>query len=120
MTLHWFLKPEDAISRLAKLGPFFYSTIGVNNFLEWQKCLRKVGGFKSIFPIQQVPCELKQEYYQLQCDDFTNFAKKLKQMGVMAQHAYQEKPSPGILRSALNEFRNSYDKISWHIIYGSV
>ena len=120
MTLHWFLKPYEATMRLSKLGPFFYSTIGPDNFYEWQRCLHKVGAANSAFPIQKIPGELKQEYHQVQCESFATFAKELRKTGAMALHGTQIKPSLRLLNLALDEFSKSHKKISWHITFGCI
>jgi malonyl-CoA O-methyltransferase len=120
MTLHWFLKPYESTIRLSKLGPFFYATIGADNFFQWQRCLRKVGASKSVFPIHKIPGELKQEYHQIQCESFISFANDLRKTGAMALHGTQKKPSLRVLNLALNEFRKSYNNISWHITFGCI
>lgn len=121
MAVQWFDKPNEGLNRLKGFlnpdGTLLYSTLGENNFTEWQDVLKKLNLRSNTLPSRHYEDIIEEEEKNTMYQDAFDFVKSLKEIG--ANHSDQRPLTPSQLKKACALLKDKhYCSITWHVLYG--
>jgi len=124
MSIQWFENPFNSISKiknnLSNDGKFYYSTIGHENFYEWQKTLDKLSLPNGLIEIHDYQEIIHEEKIKEKHNSAKDFLKSLQKIGAHHPRKNYRKLTGKELHLACAEFDKSYGgEVTWHILYGA-
>ncbi len=123
MTIQWFENLEDSINKIKEYlvpnGQLFYSTIGENNFQEWQETLEKLSLQNGLIEIPEYQDIIKEESLKENHSSAKEFLKFIRKIGAHHPREGYKKLTSSQLEKACAKFDQTHKgAISWHILYG--
>lgn len=116
MTFQWMCNPIEEIKKLSNIAPVYYSTIGQDNFREWDLHLKELNLDNRIIKTPKWPNVMKEEFVTKEYGSGFNFLTMLKKTGASTPSQANNALSPSHIKSAADKFNG---KITWHIVYAS-
>lgn len=121
MTFQWFENPVHTINRYKKFlkpkGKILFSTLGKNNFWQWQAALDDLNLSSRMLSASQYEHIIQEEEIKTMYQNPFDFAKSLKDMG--ASSSNQKPLSISQFKQACEIFKSKYCcSMTWHILYG--
>lgn len=125
MAIQWFTHPLKAIDSWYNLlndgGTIYYSTIGPDNFPEWQKTIDELGLSTGTLPKIDMPGIFTEDFIKIEYGSSRNFLSELKAIGAATPRNGYSPLGSGSLRNLLKVLDSKYNgAMSWHIIYGKL
>lgn len=123
MVLHWL---DDAPQSLARQRAFLtpggrvaFSTIGHENFCEWQSALSEVGVASGLTMLQDVPGLVFEERISIDYGSAQGFLRMLKETGADQPRRGYTPLSPRELKEVCRIYNARFGgRATWHVVYG--
>ena len=124
MTFQWFEYSYHSIDKMKSFlnqnGHLYFSTIGQNNFKEWQEALNALSLNNGLLKTPKYQDVVKEENHSVSYCNTKGFLQSLKKIGAHLPNKDYSKLSARELSKACKLCDEKYSSnISWHILYGS-
>ncbi len=125
LATHWFDEPLRSLELQRQVlkpgGRVLYSTIGFDNFPQWQEVLLELGLKSGVCPGPVLPGLVLEERVTIDYGNARGFLNALKQTGACVARAGYTPLTPGELKRACHLFDERFQgRVSWHIVYGII
>ncbi|WP_072392971.1 methyltransferase [Hyphomicrobium sp. CS1GBMeth3] len=123
MVLHWL---DDAPASLARQHAFLvpggrvaFSTIGPENFSEWQSALREVGVASGLTMLESIPGIAFEERIAIDYGSAEGFLRMLKETGADQPRSGYAPLTPRELKEVCRVYNARFGgRATWHVVYG--